>query len=437
MDKWHPKVRTGYFYVGDSQFYLFADKCTVWLDDITWYIYDTGRYVNQITQAKYGTYDIDTQSLKIEGNNILVNLSFLNPQRVPGYDTVNVYEHEIMLSYTYIDGGDTLQQTEVSDVVFHPSTSSRKYYLNPIPVSGPPVILTNFEVSSEIGDEYLHPQFSIDYDTGELSFLSYGMRNQLNNPLFNCYYESSDSSYPCDWLTQTDPVTLPFTLMRRGYIGSKSYLSGNIIAPDGIYTSITDALNQYANGDYIRRNWIYQEVPVTESQNMALSFYAKAAHPDVADIPNNTQVFMKILFLNSDGRYINSGGVYALGLNSMIEYYACRIRDDEDEAETVSREWTRHSLVDVVPEDAVRAAVFISVAGLAAIDAVQLEADEVSNFDPKSRNMLLEYEQSDAGVYTVRDVDLNPAHNLNNSGILQITNLQDPVRDQKIRPGEL
>lgn len=437
MDKWHPKVRTGFFYVGDSQFYLFADKKTVWLDDITWYVYDTGKPVHQITEAKYGTYDIDTQALKIEGDCILVNLSFLNPLRVPGYDTVNVYEHEIMLSYTYVGGDEELTQVEESNIVFHPAAAPRKYYLDPIPSSGPPIILTNFEVSSEIDDEYLHPQFSVDYDTGELTFLTHGLRNQLNNPLFNCYYTTSTGSYPCDWLTQSDPITLPYTLLRKGYIGSKSYLLGNIISSEGVYTSVTDALNQYADGDYIRRNWIYQEVPIAESQNMALSFYAKAANPDVADIPNYTLIFMKILFLNSEGRYINSDGIYAMGLNSMIEYYACLLRDGEVSADTVSRDWTRHSLVESIPDDAVRAAALISVAGLAAIDAVQLEADEMTDFDPRSRNILLEYEQGSDGLYTVQDVDLNPAHNLNNSGILQITNLQDPVRDRRLRPGEL
>jgi hypothetical protein len=436
MNKWHPKVRTGFFYVGDAQFYLFADKKTAWLDDITWYVYDTGIPVHQITQAKYGTYDIDTECLKIEGNHILINLRFLNPRGHIGYSTVNIYEHEVMVSYTYLTGTDRLQQTEVENVIFHPSQADRKYYLDPIPVNGPPVILSNLELSSRVDDEYLYPQFSINYETGELKFLSHGHRNLLNNSLFACTHTYSGETYPTDWLTKTDDKTRVHTIMQKGYIGRHSYLLGNIIAGDGIYTSVTQAELQYTAGDHIRQNWLYQEVPLGTAENLSLSLYAKASHPEVAEVPDISNLYMKILFLNSEGRYIDSSGEYALGLNSMVEYYAQAVRDGNWEPQAISKSWARYQVSSSIPENAVRAAVFASVSGLAAVDAIQCEQDELNDFDPRSRTMLLEYEQSEEGVYEVQDIDLNPAHNLNNSGILQITNLQDPVRDRKLRPGE-
>lgn len=179
--EWRPKIKTGFFYIRDREYYLFDTKKTRWLNDITWiripvpYVTaNNGESVQpkvesvSITHVPTG-YNIPSDYVKIQGDEIHLNMSFLNPEVSPGYE-YDPFDCSVELVYSYYDlVGQSMSLTSSPSSTIELSSMSNEYVLDPTPTAGAPIVLTN--LNAEPSEDYMdrHPQFSVT--DGVLEFL--------------------------------------------------------------------------------------------------------------------------------------------------------------------------------------------------------------------------------------------------------------------------
>jgi len=154
--KWHPKLKRGFFYVGDQQFYLFADKVTRTISESKFYEWTLADYPSTIIDCLVGGVVISPSDIVVDEWTVRVRSTVATAPVTLTYTTKSI-------SYGEITQG-------LTTVTLDPSVATICYYLDPIPKSGYPIILTDDSVG--IADDPVHHEFSVDRDTGEITFHS-------------------------------------------------------------------------------------------------------------------------------------------------------------------------------------------------------------------------------------------------------------------------
>jgi len=149
-NKWHPKLKRGFFYVGDQQFYLFSDKITRTLSQATFYQWELPSFPISIITASIGDVVISPEDLISEDNYIRIRSTIATNDVTFEYTTQSVSSNIVI-------------QTIVPTTLAIASAES-VYYLDTIPVSGYPIIFTDGNSTPS------HYEFDVNHDTGELTF---------------------------------------------------------------------------------------------------------------------------------------------------------------------------------------------------------------------------------------------------------------------------
>ena len=206
---WSPKLKRGFFFVGDQQFYLFTDKQTIALLNALFFEFALDQFPASILEATCGTKTIVADDMIVDDRKVMFRNSALEDG------------HDIILTYTVqeISGDQIIQTPQV--VSLDPVDATRRFFLDPVPVSGYPIIFTDDSISPFNGNEYMHSEFDVDEDTGEVTFFG-ADKNKLWNAAFSAW-----NTAPLNWTVSTDIVSLEH-LRQEGYLTKDSIMFGRI-----------------------------------------------------------------------------------------------------------------------------------------------------------------------------------------------------------------
>lgn len=179
-EQWNPKLNTGFFFIGDSQFYLYGSKTTVDLAEAKFYQWTLGVTVENI---------VDITVLSTSGRVLPEDIEYSNQILRIRSNVFSSTTDQVVVEYTQVE----VQSGKVVQVVQTPLTLSvasatEVYYLNPVPVMNAPVIFTNDVLAPSSGNRLLHDEFFVD-DEGLVTFFD-------TPPLSGTFeYETSELGY--------------------------------------------------------------------------------------------------------------------------------------------------------------------------------------------------------------------------------------------------
>lgn len=200
--KWVPKIRTGFFYVGDRQYYLFEKKATCYLAEITWTRLRLAAVVDPATITVYFRgIEVSAEAYRVDGPYIEVNHSRLYttyPGKTFNELHLDVDWHDpvdlgiefapddtirVVGTGKYSVTGSGTFTSVVVDQYIPLYDGERIYRFDVIPERHAPVVITDDSLYSWDGRQF-SPQFSIDYSTGELTF------NAAKQLLYNSFFDN-------------------------------------------------------------------------------------------------------------------------------------------------------------------------------------------------------------------------------------------------------
>ena len=216
-EHWRPKLRAGYFFVKDRQYYLFARKRTIYVRDAM-----------ELRQELAGIPVEGTMSVKIEGipwdnwwiegRDLVISLLDIAGQAaywaelewdISRWDFFKTAiealpENQVEISYDYLDWNDapapTGQKFDVNSItqVFQIGDAERTYHLPDDYVSGSPVVITDDSKWFSDGRDH-RLQFRITEPRRSIEF------NMYENVAHNPHFHRGMSGVPAAWYI-TDPT---------------------------------------------------------------------------------------------------------------------------------------------------------------------------------------------------------------------------------------
>jgi len=215
-DGWRPKLKTGYFYIRDREYYLFDNKECKWINDLTWVkipvpytTANNGQSVQPKVQAVSITHNptsfvVPSTYIQIKDDYIWLNMSFLNPEGSPGY-TSNPFNCTVNINYTYYDlVGQSMSLNSSGVSTVNLLNLDRVYVMDPLPTDGAPIVLTDLNASPSSDYTDRHPQFSVDTE-GAIEFLDSKIDHQ--NVVFE--WESGSGEYYISDRVDYNPANNP------------------------------------------------------------------------------------------------------------------------------------------------------------------------------------------------------------------------------------
>lgn len=416
-DKWHPRVKTGFFYVGDQQWYLFADKQVLDMNKVTWYEFDLGVEIENIIEAKYGTQVLDPSDVVVDDTKVRVRFEV----------SALAHVHDFLLQYTLkaVSSGRVVQ-TAQTHVALPVTNAVRRIFLNPIPPEATPVIFTDTAVVPHSTNTSSHSIFDVDYYTGEVTFLGVD-KNKLWNANFSA---RANDTYqrPADWDTHTDTLTFA-SLYQTGQVFDRAIVCGNIVGHDGVFTTLQEAQAAYQAGLHVINNYLAQQAPLEDNgTDYTLSFYAKKWQHHNKVFIEDQKVTATIAWVDNAGNFLDGDGdVIATTIQGLLYVIKDQYLNDSGllgalQTFSVGDDWERHQITaSSPPSNAFRAIVLLSGQGTPLVESVQLEENpEATPFTFAPRTGFFEYEGSNDGYAVIDTIDLNPANEMRVTGILNI-----------------
>jgi hypothetical protein len=244
--KWRPRMKSGYFYVQDREYYLYAKKVTQSLKDITFTKFELEFDPTSIKSLTVS--GVEYSNWYIDGNSVVVNHRDLD-----AFFTLwltLVWDDDF---WDYVLGAQFEPDTEVEIEYCHnewnPGTESfdevsntelfkvkdgyTDYKFQVIPSPGSPVVITDDKITDENPIDY-SPKFSVDYATGFLSF--HGQNNLVQNSDFCKWEEEMGVYHPRDWiessgtsLRATDAFYGPYSIIPQSgsYVFQQPQIASN------------------------------------------------------------------------------------------------------------------------------------------------------------------------------------------------------------------
>ena len=422
--KWHPKLKTGFFYVGDQQWYLFADKLAVDMDAVSWYQYDLEEEIETVFEARYGTLQLAPSDVVVEGSTIRLRLAVGNDAHADNF--------LVRYSVKEVASGRVVQAMR-SYLELPITEATRRFFLDPVPPVGRVVIFTDLSINPHRSNLDTHPEFSVDYYTGEVVF--HGVdRNLLWNANFNA---KTVATYPepLDWDVYTNARTLQ-SLYQTAGLADDAIVCGNIVGHDSVFTTLLEAETAYQAGLHVTKNHVIQQVALVQgADTYTLSLNTVKWQDANAVVVDDQRVVAAVAWMNLDGHFLGRGGyVVATTIQGLAEVVREQLTTSTNilplvgeincgDTETRSSFLVGKEATDTttVPSAARRAVVFLTGRGTPLIDSVQFEGGpRLTNFTYAPRVGTFEYEQSDSPYVTVEQLDLNPANEMRVTGILNI-----------------
>lgn len=423
-DRWMPKVKAGYFFIGDRKYHLYALKKCIRVEQCKKLRLHMAVLPSTITSLKIDS--VSYTNYIIDGLDVVVDLEDIDQhintwyssvwgERRKGYyaDGVILTEDaEIEIEYTGMVWDSTTHSfTSVSVTQYFYVRDGEEYYSLPdTPIAGSPVIITDDSKLDSDAREY-SIEFDSDYE-GNLTFNA--AKNYALNPNFGAA-SGSHPEVPLDW-ELFDATGNMHRFAGTGYVG--------------LWTL-------YMNGVTGKARSV---VPISTIGPLALSVRAR-----MATTGHSGTGYLEIAYRDVDNQILDGDG-NVIGIVPDPTPYAVRAIGDLDD-----RTWTEISLVvgdntDVEPTDdtvpsgveAVEIRLFGSGSGPIEFDAVQLQKSAlVTQYGYISPGASVEYELNGTGSWTpdpsslsdpfteLNHVDLNAANEEGHSGFLIMEEFSD------------
>ena len=148
---WYPKMRTGFFWVRDHLYYLYSDKTSATLDKMRWFEFDvTGEVISDTATATFDGDALTSVEWNVRGSKAILKAADL---LVTGdSQTFSISGEQLIWDTGELDY--STGEYTWSDTI---ANATRYFVLDPAPVDGAPIVLTDSSIAA-------------DYDTGELPF---------------------------------------------------------------------------------------------------------------------------------------------------------------------------------------------------------------------------------------------------------------------------
>ena len=431
-DHWLPRVRTGHFYVNDRAYYLYADKQTKTLGDVTCLVFELAEVPVPGT-VSVRVEGVDYSNYLVEGNRLILKLddeeSFVDLWSALEHDVsqwgfiLNGFSfgpsNEVVVSYEFLDWSTgstsyaTLSGTEThriknADEIKYTITARDSVLVPEFtgvtlptgfipcpPVDGAPVVITDdcIEYTDQRG---FQTEFALDYSTAELTFNA--ARNYLQNPAFKILstgvqFSDPTYQYPLEWeVADSTGVVLNTGV---AYYGVNCF---QILNPNELVQTVDLEQTKLLN-----KPWTISAYAQGGVAQLCVNFLdATGGYIDATGAPTGTQQPDRTLctFSKTFGSSTWARGTMTFGEPSVI----C---DDTGSLLTV-------------PEGTVLAEIKLkNSSGTPCVDAVQLEEGyAATQFEPLDPNMTLEFETSRSGFwipdpsgqlpFEINHLDINP-----------------------------
>lgn len=481
IEFWRPEVKSGYFFVRDRDFYLYANKGAYTLGNIS------------RTEIK-----LPAQLLK-ETITVFVAGAQVTDKKYWEIAGTTFYLHHLDLPITsdndgiVIDGEMRIWNDEVQGFLFQPvsvqrqlSEGKRTYWLPKNPVDSAPVVITDDTIQLLDPDAMLPHEFSTHYnsnlDQTEVRF-SFG-KNLLQNPQFDYGVDINETEISLEangdnYIIVTNPMRrfqddtdntsdlgtdltttsndmcnfrINEDFFARVTSGGQNFLHAGAEIPQDWQTTSDGRISlrqliQWGDNRTVRprmgRQMLVIDIPdtVSESQNIAqniriddedsyyLSMYAAA--------PSGSGSFwVRIEFLDHNASSVGLPTTLTqavttsnLGADDTGEYWqrfglpigAADSRSNIIVDDIIELQSTPLS----IPATAYSMAISIGATEGTpiAIDCLMIEEESTPGLYrrvPRGADMTIEYEESDGGFYTVKDLTVSPFKNPKATGFLTI-----------------
>lgn len=366
---WYPQLRTGYFYVRDQLYYLYAEKIGRTLTDIT-----SSEFTLTNTPVK-GTVSVIAAGTEVTNWNVRGPTFVLEHKGLPIVDLCE----EVKVEYSYLSwstGDKAFSNVEATDT-FRLSDGTQRYILDPAPQDCAPVVITDDTIKrgDDTGD--LPFGFTFDYSPDiKKTEIELRITNLVDNPQFN-YINSDDTVASWETSGTLGLETSQSTLFPKMGTRFMKITSGSIL----------DVIPTSSGQDYTLSTYL---VGLTGEETVTLGFNLFGATGESLGSSSSTVTALQ-LDTGEHGtwsRYSNTITSSTIGAASILEFY-------------------------------------ISATGETAVDCVQVETTKLTNYNrlPRPGDITVEWEASNKGVYEIEDLNLNPVANPNTSGFLAIQNV--------------
>lgn len=380
VECWFPRVHRGTFWIRDREYYLYAQKAGLTLQDVAVTSWNTSVHlIGSTVRAFIGETELDQSSFDVHGPKVLVkhkdlDIESMNQQvRITGeYYEWNSSNHSFIKKtiemYLRLRDGET------------------KYILPTEPKDAGPIVVTDDTIGRLDDRSLLQQQFRVER-TEEGVELKFRHRNMLLNPDFHYGIDA-----PADWIMTSDVGRL------TSVVGSTRPCRG------GKFLVLTGGPD---TGKYVG-----QAVSVDPDQQYYLSLYARGSGSLQVQVDYYDPLSRELTgYTRSVALQDSSWERLGVSIGSQTSSVIGQVTAD------VGRS------LEAVPMHTGAAYAMVKLSSdTGHVDCVQLEEGFVpSKFTslPRGGDMTIEYESSDA-LFHQAELALNPIRNANHAGFLYI-----------------
>lgn len=369
VNPWYPKIHSGYFYVRDMQYYLYSEKQAEYIGGCTWTFIDTDtQWLQDTVSVVFQGQSLSDIYWNIRGEQLILKHKDL--------DITTLFE-EVTVTGEYRNWNESTRSfdTSTGELTFDLIDGLQRYFLDPAPVGGAPIVVTDDMIDERENTGDLPYGFYIEHDDDlGVTELVLDVTNMLQNPQFE-YYATSDLE-PDHWTV---------------YSGSPSVQTSAYMYGDDRHPHIGHAYLDMSSGDVIGQEIHgYSE---TVPYYLRINAFPKAGSP----------------VLNYYFNYYGSSGLLV---------------DSQTGQVTINGGWTTEITLPAgtTKGNVDRAVLKIGTDYSAGIEALQLDGNQGKRYTrlPRLNDMTVEWESSDSKVYEISDLTLNPMTNPMPNGFLCI-----------------
>jgi hypothetical protein len=388
-DRWVPKVRAGYFFIGDRQYYLYADKSCLRLEQCRRMRFAlSGDPIGDVLTWLDG---IPYTNVEIQGTDAVVNLQDIESNIAYwagavwdaarwGYfeaGFVLTDDTQVTFHYNILVWNAATHEFDTQAIVQHSRfrDAEEEYWLPIVPLPDAPIVITD---DSKLPTD--QRTYAIEFDTASDGRITFNApRNYVPNPNFDAAPTGSPE-IPNDWLLSGTPPQI-WRYQGTGYVGQWT------LQFDGSFTGKARAMIDMA-----------VDTPVALSSRARMTgtgYCSGAAH-------------MEMVYKDALGRILSTAGV-VIGNDPDPGPYSL-----STDALLMGSQWQTLSIVagpdddleptaGPIPTGVVEMEVRLWGTGLCPLefDAVQLERNRlVSQYGYIGPSSTVEFEQDPTGIYT-------------------------------------
>lgn len=465
----HPKVKAGYFYVNDAQYYLYASKAAYEIKDITWSEFALSAELINIPsdgtngiKVIYDNNTLDNNDIIVTGNKILISHKNLE---------LSDWNNHIHIIGTVLKWDTSGFKSETLRHTFRIRDGTTRYLLPDKPTRGAPVVITDDKVTYSDDPELLNREFKLVEDTklDKIEVLFSGPDNLIDNPQFDepdYFYTgynflaqigygargwAKSGDIDC-WIvdklvTTNNDTTYSIASGRRdtgstidGSLGENTFNTGFVytIKATGSY-DLYPVIGRYMYGLFhgIDSNSnTYQTVRMDDNRSYWLSAYV-ASVKEPGEIVNikSEDIAISWYFYNNNFNLISNTGISIAitsdyrNVNTIWNRVAIPYSNIVDE--TVGKSNPGDVIIPAsmlvnpfpIPSGTYYTKLCFSATGFVCIDAVSLTQDK--DLYPYRRNYrykdcTIEYDAGASDLYSLDDLTITSARNSNSNGFLHI-----------------